>query len=37
MGGGGGGGEDERLKARPGKPPEKDRGDRGPPPEQLKC
>ena len=39
-GGGGGGGEgrgDERVKARPRMPPEKDRRDRGPPPEQWKC
>ena len=35
--GGGGGGEDERVKARPRIPPEKDRRDRGPPPEQWKC
>ena len=28
---------DERVKARPRKPPEKDRRDRGPPPEQRKC
>ena len=28
---------DDRVKARPGKPPEKDRRDRGPPPEQWKC
>ena len=28
---------DERLKARPRKPSEKDRRDRGPPPEQWKC
>ena len=34
---GGGGGVDERVKARPRKPPEKDRRDRGPPPEQWKC
>ena len=32
-----GGGEDERMKARPRIPPEKDRRDRGPPPEQWKC
>ena len=32
---GGGGGVDERLKARPRIPPEKDRRDRGPPPEQC--
>ena len=32
-----GGEEDERVKARPRKPPEKDRRDRGPPPEQWKC
>ena len=31
------GGEDERVKARPRIPPEKDRRDRGPPPEQWKC
>ena len=36
-GGGGGGGGDERVKARPRIPPEKDRRDRGPPPEQWKC
>ena len=30
-----GGGEDERVKARPRIPPEKDRRDRGPPPEQC--
>ena len=37
-GGGGGGGEgDERVKARPRIPPEKDRRDHGPPPEQSKC
>ena len=38
-GGGGGGGEKgeyERLKARPRIPPEKDRRDCGPPPEQWK-
>ena len=38
--GGGGRGErggDERVKARPRIPPEKDRRDRGPPPEQRKC
>ena len=37
--GGGGEGEegDERVKARPRIPPEKDRRDRGPPPEQWKC
>ena len=29
--------EDERVKARPRTPPEKDRRDRGPPPEQWKC
>ena len=34
---GGGGEEDERVKARPRIPPEKDRRDRGPPPEQWKC
>ena len=28
---------DERVKARPRQPPEKDRRDRGPPPEQWKC
>ena len=28
---------DERVKAQPRKPPEKDRRDRGPPPEQWKC
>ena len=28
---------DERVKARPRKPSEKDRRDRGPPPEQWKC
>ena len=28
---------DDRVKARPRKPPEKDRRDRGPPPEQCKC
>ena len=28
---------DERVKARPRIPPEKDRRDRGPPPEQWKC
>ena len=33
-GGGGGRGEDERVKAPPWIPPEKDRRDRGPPPEQ---
>ena len=31
------GGGDERVKARPRIPPEKDRRDRGPPPEQWKC
>ena len=36
-GGGGGEEEDERVKARPRTPPEKDRRDRGPPPEQWKC
>ena len=36
-GGGGGGEEGERVKARPRIPPEKDRRDRGPPPEQWKC
>ena len=35
-GGGGGGGENERVKARLQIPPEKDRRDRGPPPEQWK-
>ena len=33
-GGGGGGEGDERVKARPRIPPEKDRRDRGPVPEQ---
>ena len=33
--GGGGGREDERVKARPRIPPEKDRRDRGLPPEQC--
>ena len=28
---------DERVTARPRKPSEKDRRDRGPPPEQRKC
>ena len=28
---------DDRMKARPRKPSEKDRRDRGPPPEQWKC
>ena len=28
---------DDRVKARPRKPPEKDRRERGPPPEQWKC
>ena len=28
---------DDRVKARPRKPPEKDRRDRGPPPERWKC
>ena len=28
---------DDRVKARPRKPSEKDRRDRGPPPEQWKC
>ena len=39
VGGGwvGGGGGNERMKARPRIPPEKDRRDRGPPPEQCKC
>ena len=38
-GGGGGGGReaDERVKARTRIPAEKDRRDRGPPPEQWKC
>ena len=36
-GGGGGGGGDERVKARPRIPPEKDRRHRGPPSEQWKC
>ena len=36
MGGGGGGGADERVKARPRIPLEKDQRDRGPPPEQWK-
>ena len=31
------GGGDKRVKARPRIPPEKDRRDRGPPPEQRKC
>ena len=35
--GGRGGGGDERVKARPRIPPEKDRRDRGLPPEQWKC
>ena len=35
--GGGRGEEGERVKARPRIPPEKDRRDRGPPPEQRKC
>ena len=35
--GGGGGEEGERVKARPHIPPEKDRRDRGPLPEQWKC
>ena len=34
---GGGGGGDKRVKARPRIPPEKERRDRGPPPEQWKC
>ena len=34
---GGGWEGDERVKARPRVPPEKDRRDRGPPPEQWKC
>ena len=33
----GGGEEGERVKARPRIPPEKDRRDRRPPPEQWKC
>ena len=33
-GGGGAGGGAERVKARPRIPPERDRRDRGPPPEQ---
>ena len=33
----GGGGGDERVKAGPRIPPEKDQRDRGPPPEQRKC
>ena len=33
----GGGEEGERVKVRPQIPPEKDRRDRGPPPEQWKC
>ena len=38
LGTGTGGGEgDERVMAQPRKPPEKDRRDRGPPPEQWKC
>ena len=36
-GGGGGGEEGERVKARPRILPEKDRRERGPPPEQWKC
>ena len=32
-----GGEGDERVKARPRIPPEKDRRGRGPPPEQWKC
>ena len=28
---------DDRVKARPRKPPEKDQRDRGPPPERWKC
>ena len=35
--GGGGGEEGERVNARPRIPPEKDRRDCGPPPEQWKC
>ena len=35
--GGGGGGGDKRVKARPRIPLEKDRRDRGPPPEQWMC
>ena len=31
------GGRGERVKARPRIPPEKDRSDRGPSPEQWKC
>ena len=34
---GGGGEGDERVKARPRIPPEKDRRDHGPPSEQWKC
>ena len=34
---GGWGGEGQSVKARPRTPPEKDRRDRGPPPEQWKC
>ena len=37
MGCRGGGGGYERVKARPRIPPERDRRDRGPPPEQWKC
>ena len=34
---GGGGAEGEGVEARPRIPPEKERRDRGPPPEQWKC
>ena len=37
LGTGTGGEEGERVKARPRIPPEKDRRDRGPPPEQWTC
>ena len=37
LGTGTGGEGDERVKARPRIPPEKDRRDRGPPPEQWQC
>ena len=37
LGTGIGGQGDESAKARPRTPPEKDRRDRGPPPEQWKC
>ena len=37
LGTGKGGEGDERVKTRPQIPPEKDRRDRGPPPEQWKC